>query len=128
MFNPAEETEKDWDLDLRDDVKSECESKYGPVVEIRVDKDSSVSITCRTVSSFALIPHVTIIGRRDICALRYPRDCCQGYPGPEWPLLVSPFDIARSFSLRLTLIVLHSGGQLISAQYISDALFDAHRK
>lgn len=44
MFNPAEETEKDWDLDLRDDVKSECESKYGPVAEIRVDKESSVRI------------------------------------------------------------------------------------
>lgn len=43
MFNPAEETEKDWDLDLRDDVQSECESKYGAVAEIRVDKDSSVS-------------------------------------------------------------------------------------
>ena len=42
MFNAAEETEKDWDTDLRDDVKSECETKYGPVAEIRVDKDSSV--------------------------------------------------------------------------------------
>ena len=44
MFNPAEETERDWDTDLRDDVKSECETKYGKVLEIYVEKDSAVSI------------------------------------------------------------------------------------
>lgn len=44
MFNPAEETEPDWDTELRDDVKSECEDKYGRVVEIHVDRDSAVSL------------------------------------------------------------------------------------
>lgn len=42
MFNPAEETERDWDTELRDDVKGECESKYGKVAEIYVEKDSAV--------------------------------------------------------------------------------------
>ena len=45
MFNPAEETERDWDIELRDDVKSECEAKYGPVVEIYVLKESAVGVT-----------------------------------------------------------------------------------
>ena len=42
MFNPAEETERDWDTELRDDVKLECETKYGKVLEIYVEKDSAV--------------------------------------------------------------------------------------
>lgn len=42
-FNPEEETERDWDLDLRDDVKGECEDKYGKVAEIFVIKESQVS-------------------------------------------------------------------------------------
>lgn len=41
MFNPAEETERDWDVELRTDVKEEAESKYGKVVEIYLDKDST---------------------------------------------------------------------------------------
>ncbi|CAD6569039.1 MAG: hypothetical protein CYPHOPRED_003032 [Cyphobasidiales sp. Tagirdzhanova-0007] len=44
MFNPAEETERDWDTELRDDVKSECETKYGKVLEIYVEKDSAGEI------------------------------------------------------------------------------------
>lgn len=42
-FNPEEETERDWDLELRDDVKGECEDKYGKVAEIFVVKESQVS-------------------------------------------------------------------------------------
>ncbi|PWN27453.1 splicing factor, CC1-like protein [Jaminaea rosea] len=41
MFNPEEETERDWDKDLAEDVKGECESKYGRVEQCLVDKDSS---------------------------------------------------------------------------------------
>lgn len=41
-FNAEEETEKDWDLELRDDVKGEVESKYGKVSEIFVVKESLV--------------------------------------------------------------------------------------
>ncbi|GAA6028663.1 hypothetical protein JCM8097_007336 [Rhodosporidiobolus ruineniae] len=46
-FNAAEETERDWDLDLAEDVKGECESKYGPVVDIYVVKESAGEIYIR---------------------------------------------------------------------------------
>jgi len=35
------ETERDWDKDLAEEVKGECEDKYGQVEAIKVDKDSS---------------------------------------------------------------------------------------
>lgn len=35
------ETERNWDLDLADDVKGEVESKYGKVKRIKVDKMSA---------------------------------------------------------------------------------------
>ncbi|WVQ74830.1 hypothetical protein IAR50_004437 [Cryptococcus sp. DSM 104548] len=41
MFNPEEETERNWDLDLAEDVKGEVESKYGQVVRIKVEKMSA---------------------------------------------------------------------------------------
>ncbi|POY73218.1 hypothetical protein BMF94_3551 [Rhodotorula taiwanensis] len=40
-FNPEEETERDWDLELADDVKTECEDKYGKVLDIYVKKEST---------------------------------------------------------------------------------------
>ncbi|KAI5478962.1 RNA splicing factor Pad-1 [Pseudohyphozyma bogoriensis] len=46
-FNPEEETERDWDLELRDDVKSEVEEKYGKVGEIFVVKESQGEIYIR---------------------------------------------------------------------------------
>ncbi|CDR98614.1 related to splicing factor HCC1 [Sporisorium scitamineum] len=44
MFNPAEETEPDWDTDLAEDVKEECQAKYGPVTSIHVEKESAGEI------------------------------------------------------------------------------------
>ncbi|KIJ21787.1 hypothetical protein PAXINDRAFT_165177 [Paxillus involutus ATCC 200175] len=44
MFNPEEETERDWDKDLADDVKGECEDKYGKVDAIKIEKDSQGEI------------------------------------------------------------------------------------
>ncbi|KAF8202915.1 hypothetical protein BJ912DRAFT_1018762 [Pholiota molesta] len=44
MFDPEEETEKDWDKDLAEDVKGECESKYGPVHAIKVEKETQGEI------------------------------------------------------------------------------------
>ncbi|WVW85709.1 hypothetical protein I302_107747 [Kwoniella bestiolae CBS 10118] len=41
MFNPDEETERNWDLDLAEDVKGEVESKYGKVKRIKVEKMSA---------------------------------------------------------------------------------------
>lgn len=39
MFNPAEETEENWDLEIASDVGGEC-AKYGPVEHVYVDKAS----------------------------------------------------------------------------------------
>ncbi|KAF9512887.1 hypothetical protein BS47DRAFT_1393771 [Hydnum rufescens UP504] len=44
MFDPAEETEQDWDKELAEDVKGECASKYGPVVNIKVIRESQGEI------------------------------------------------------------------------------------
>ncbi|KAJ3815980.1 hypothetical protein EV368DRAFT_70719 [Lentinula lateritia] len=44
MFDPEEESEKDWDKDLADDVKGECEEKYGPVEAIKVEKETQGEI------------------------------------------------------------------------------------
>ncbi|KAF9229246.1 splicing factor, CC1-like protein, partial [Gyrodon lividus] len=44
MFNPEEETDRDWDKDLADDVKGECEDKYGKVDAIKIEKDSQGEI------------------------------------------------------------------------------------
>jgi len=38
MFNPAEETDPEFHLDIKEDVEEEC-SKFGPVKHIFVDKD-----------------------------------------------------------------------------------------
>lgn len=40
MFNPAEETEPNWQKDLEDDVAGECTEKYGPVVHCHVEENS----------------------------------------------------------------------------------------
>ena len=38
----SSETDHDWDRDLADDVKGECEEKYGHVDFIKVEKESQV--------------------------------------------------------------------------------------
>ncbi|KAJ6739889.1 SPLICING FACTOR (PAD-1) putative-RELATED [Salix purpurea] len=40
MFDPATETEPDFDLDIKEDVEEEC-SRYGRVEHVRVDKNSA---------------------------------------------------------------------------------------
>jgi len=47
MFDPEEETERNWDQELADDVKVECEEKYGPVEAIKVEKESQGEIYLR---------------------------------------------------------------------------------
>ncbi|TFK57122.1 splicing factor, CC1-like protein [Heliocybe sulcata] len=44
MFNPEEETERDWDKDLAEDVKGECEGRYGPIEAIKVERESEGEI------------------------------------------------------------------------------------
>jgi RNA-binding protein 39 len=41
MFRAEEETDRDWDKDLADDVREECEAKYGRVEAIKVDTEST---------------------------------------------------------------------------------------
>ena len=70
MFNPEEyatlpyvvisltslfhrETDADWDKELAEDVKGECESKYGPVDRIKVEKESQVKPILRPRSPAA---------------------------------------------------------------------------
>jgi RNA-binding protein 39 len=40
MFNPADETQPDWDREIEADVKEECERSYGAVRHIKVIKES----------------------------------------------------------------------------------------
>ncbi|PWN45013.1 splicing factor, CC1-like protein [Ceraceosorus guamensis] len=47
MFNPEEETERDWDKELAEEVKGECEEKYGVVEACYVDKESAGEIWVR---------------------------------------------------------------------------------
>jgi RNA-binding protein 39 len=44
MFDPEEETERDWDKELAEEVRGECEDKYGPVVGIKVEKETQGEI------------------------------------------------------------------------------------
>ncbi|KAH7345434.1 hypothetical protein B0J17DRAFT_713020 [Rhizoctonia solani] len=44
MFDPEEETERDWDKELADDVRGECEEKYGKVVDLKVERESQGEI------------------------------------------------------------------------------------
>lgn len=53
MFNPEEETEPGWDVELRDDVKGECEEKYGPVLSIAIEKESTAGDIYITFDSVA---------------------------------------------------------------------------
>lgn len=43
-FHGCRETEPDWDKDLAEDVKDECQAKYGPVTSIHVEKESAGEI------------------------------------------------------------------------------------
>ncbi|KAH7916409.1 hypothetical protein BJ138DRAFT_1108774 [Hygrophoropsis aurantiaca] len=44
MFDPEEETERDWDKELAEDVKGECQEKYGKVEAIKVEKETQGEI------------------------------------------------------------------------------------
>ncbi|KAK4057547.1 Phosphatidylinositol-3-phosphatase SAC1 [Microbotryomycetes sp. JL221] len=63
-FDPEEENERDWDIDLRDDVKSEAESKYGLVIDIFVVKESQGEIYIRFGSVDAAIKAVAGLNGR----------------------------------------------------------------
>lgn len=52
MFDPSNESDPHWELDIRDDVLEEC-SKYGSVVHIYVDKSSKGNVYVKTKSTEA---------------------------------------------------------------------------
>ncbi|KAK7856545.1 uncharacterized protein LOC112027516 [Quercus suber] len=79
MFDPATETDPDFDMDIKDDVEEEC-SKYGRVKHIYVDRNSAGCVylrfetvdgamgaqramhmrwfACRSISALYMQPHV----------------------------------------------------------------------
>ncbi|OXB36692.1 hypothetical protein LQV05_005323 [Cryptococcus neoformans] len=58
MFNPEEETERNWDLDLAEDVKGEVESKYGRVKRIKVEKMSAGEVYIEFIDTDSAIKAV----------------------------------------------------------------------
>ncbi|CAH9070401.1 unnamed protein product [Cuscuta europaea] len=73
MFDPALETEPDFDLDIKDDVFGEC-SKYGTVKHIHVEKNSGGYVYLRfdSVESSAraqLAMHKRWFARRSVSAI-----------------------------------------------------------
>jgi RNA-binding protein 23/39 len=47
MFNPEEETERGWEVELAEDIKEECQQKYGKVDAIKVDINSMGEVYIR---------------------------------------------------------------------------------
>ncbi|RYR33924.1 hypothetical protein Ahy_A10g048600 isoform A [Arachis hypogaea] len=73
MFDPATETEPDFDLDIKEDVEEEC-SKYGRVKHISVDKNSAGFVylqfeTVEAASAAQRALHLRWFARRLISAL-----------------------------------------------------------
>lgn len=64
MFNPADETEEGWDLDIRDEILEECSKKHGPIVHIFVDKASQGCVYIKFLEAEgALKAQATLHGR-----------------------------------------------------------------
>ncbi|KAK0198350.1 hypothetical protein F5146DRAFT_1019244 [Armillaria mellea] len=85
MFDPEEETDPNWDKELADEVKGECDSKYGKVHAIKVEKESQGEIYVK----FDVVDSA--------------RKAIQGLNG-RW-----------------------FGGKQVSANFISDAIMQAHQ-
>ncbi|TCD62214.1 hypothetical protein EIP91_007219 [Steccherinum ochraceum] len=85
MFTPEDETERDWDKELAEDVKGECEEKYGSVEFIKVERDSEGEIYVKFDS------------------IDSAKKAVQGLNG-RW-----------------------FGGNQVSANFISDAIMQAHQ-
>lgn len=64
MFDPAEETEPDWDLEMARDVQQECESQYGPVNQIFVDSHSHGDIYVKFVDHASAVRAVSGLNGR----------------------------------------------------------------
>jgi RNA-binding protein 39 len=110
-FNPAEETERDWDLELADDVKTECEEKYGKVLDIYVKKESSEA------SSFFLLSGTE--GRTN--------DWLETKRTKQGEIYIR-FDSVETAARALQgLNGRWFGGKQISAAHVGDTLYDSNK-
>lgn len=105
-FNPEEETERDWDTELAEDVKGECEEKYGKVVDIYVNKESVVRF-------FSLVPP------------RHPRADISLHKQGEIYIRFEAVDSASKAVAGLN--GRWFGGRQIEALMVSDSAFDVSR-
>lgn len=100
-WKPSRETEKDWDKDLAEDVKGECEEKYGKVLAIKVERDSQV----KAFQRHTFIAHIILQGE-----------------------IYVKFDSVESAKKAVqALNGRWFGGRQVSAVFISDAIMQAHQ-
>lgn len=86
MFNPEEETERNWDLDLAEDVKGEVEGKYGRVKRIKVEKMSAVG-SAEIRHSRKWIHADTCMAGRGLPRICRDRRCDQSHQGSQRSIL-----------------------------------------
>jgi RNA-binding protein 39 len=108
MFNPEDETERNWDLDLAEDVKGEVERQYGHVRRIKVDKMSAVS-------EKAADPGLMRADPGSYCWRRV-----QGEVYIEFGSVDDAERALKGLGGRFF------GGRQLAASFISEALFRAH--
>lgn len=64
LFDPAQETEPEWWVELGEDVKDECEAKYGPLKHTHVDVNSDGMVYLRFAAvEAATAAHAGLNGR-----------------------------------------------------------------
>ncbi|KAK2461942.1 hypothetical protein APHAL10511_006405 [Amanita phalloides] len=85
MFDPEEETEANWEKELAEDVKQECEGQFGKIDAIKVEKDSQGEIYVK------------------FSTIESAKKAIQGLNG-RW-----------------------FGGKQVAANFISDAIMQAHQ-
>jgi RNA-binding protein 39 len=96
------ETERDWDKDLAEDVKGECEEKYGKVEAIKVEKETQVRYNCFTFLNSLV-------------------DASQGEIYVKFDSIDSAKNAIQGLNGRWF------GGKQVSAAFISDAIMQAHQ-
>ena len=76
------ETEANWEKELAEDVKQECEVQYGKVEAIQVEKDSEARsvVLCLTKLADGCVG-------RNICQIRFDRVCQEGHSRTQRPLV-----------------------------------------
>lgn len=109
QFNcTSRESDKDWDKDLAEDVKGECEGKYGKVLAIKVERDSQVGFV--HVSTQPPFSHFdrekSMSNSTTLSSLRklYKALMDDGLEDDKFPLFSSPTLLCRLTSNRDMLV------------------------